>query len=197
MLIFEEKLPSRNRAAIINKIREVSSALGIEPNWLMAVINFESAGTFSPSIQNPYSDATGLIQFMPSTATSLGTTVTELKAMDFIQQLDYVKKYYWPYRTRIKGFVDLYLATFFPIAMGKPSNWVLRASGISAEKIAQQNPAFDEGGFVTVGKIKRVILSKIPAQYLSYVAKNNLGLIGLVLFVGIGYGIYHFKIKDR
>ncbi|HBC04295.1 MAG TPA: hypothetical protein DC015_08915, partial [Aequorivita sp.] len=72
MLIFQDKLPTSQRAEIINKLNSVAANLGIDVNWLMAVINFESAGTFSPSIQNKYSGATGLIQFMPSTAKSLG-----------------------------------------------------------------------------------------------------------------------------
>ena len=131
MLIFQDKLPTSQRAEIINKLNSVAANLGIDVNWLMAVINFESAGTFSPSIQNKYSGATGLIQFMPSTAKSLGTSVEALKYMDFLTQLNYVEKYYRPYRGKIKSFVDLYLATFFPVAMGKPDNFVIQTSKIS------------------------------------------------------------------
>ena len=190
MLIFENKLPSNNRGAIIAKINKVAKDLGISPNWLMAVINFETAGTFSPSIQNKFTNATGLIQFMPATARGLETTVTELKSMDFLQQLDYVQRYYRPYSSRIKGFIDLYLATFFPLAIGKPDNWVLQTNRISAKTIADQNPIFSDGNKVTVGKIKRVMLSRIPVQYAAQLVKDNIGTIGVVTLLALTFGAY-------
>lgn len=190
ILVFKEKLPTTNRDAIIQKINSVSASLGVDPNWLMAVMNFETAGTFSPSIQNKTTKATGLIQFMPTTAQGLGTTVEALKNMDFIRQMDFVEKYYRPLKSKIKGFVDLYLATFFPIAIGKPEDWVLQTGGISAAKIAEQNPVFDQGGFVTVGKIKQVILSRIPAQYLDHVVKQNIGLVGIATAFFLGWLLF-------
>lgn len=42
---------------------EESAALDIM--FLMATMAFETAETFSPSVRNPLSNATGLIQFMP------------------------------------------------------------------------------------------------------------------------------------
>lgn len=196
-LIFEDKLPKQDRTAIIAKVHKVAANLGIDPNWLMAVFNFESAGTFSPSIQNKYTKATGLIQFMPSTAIGLNTTIDELKKMDFSSQLDYVEKYYAPYKSKIKSFVDLYLATFFPIAIGKPDTWVLQARGIDPQKLASQNPIFDQGGFITVGKIKQVILSKVPVQYVAYVLKKNSGAIGTVLLALIIFGAYKLTKNKR
>ncbi|MEM6541798.1 MAG: hypothetical protein AAF634_11600 [Bacteroidota bacterium] len=156
----------------------------------MAVINFETAGSFSTSIQNPFSKATGLIQFMPDTARSLGTSIEALAQMDFSTQLDYVERYYRPYRSRINGFVDLYLATFFPLAIGKPDNWVLQTKTISAKKIADQNPVFNDGGKVTVGSIKKGLLSKIPAQYAVHVVGQNKEFIGLVVVVVLGIVFY-------
>ncbi len=183
MLIFKEKLPTSNRAAIVEKIRQVSDRLGIQPNWLMAVINFETAGTFSTSIQNPFSKATGLIQFMPATAISLGTTIEALRGMDFIAQLDYVERYYRPFKGRVQSFTDLYLATFFPLAIGKPDNWVLQTPSLSAKKIADQNPIFNDGGRVTVGSIKRALTTKIPAEYAVHLVKQNTGIIAIATVV--------------
>lgn len=54
-LIHENKVPSSYRNAFITKVKEVSSRLGINPNWLMQVMYFERAGSFSPSKVNPYS----------------------------------------------------------------------------------------------------------------------------------------------
>ncbi len=194
MLIFTEKLPVSNRGAIIEKINSISNYLGIDPNWLMAVMNFESG--LDPSIVNPISKATGLIQFMPTTAASLGTSTQQLKLMGFYNQLDYVKRYYTPYKGKIKGFVDLYLATFYPYAIGKPNSYVIgsQVSASHAATIAKQNPAFDplKTGKITISTIKKVILAKVPAQYLKYVAgQTSTQLVLLTLsFLGLGYFIY-------
>ena len=63
-------------------------------SYLLSCMAFETAGTFSPSVQNGKTKATGLIQFMPTTAKDLGTTIEALKAMDFMTQLDWVFKYF-------------------------------------------------------------------------------------------------------
>lgn len=166
-LIFENKVPVAYRTAFVQKVMAVSNNLGINPNWLMAIINWESAGTFSPAITNSIG-ATGLIQFMPKTAISLGTTTAQLKQMTAVQQLDYVYKYYAPYKSKIKGYVDMYLATLFPLALGKPLDFVLQSSTISAQAIASANPAFDlnHDSKITVGEISERMLYQIPKDWL-------------------------------
>jgi hypothetical protein len=67
---------------------------------------------------NKISGATGLIQFMPSTAKSLGTTTDVLLSMNNIQQLNYVLAYLRPYKGKMNNFVDVYLAVFYPAAIG-------------------------------------------------------------------------------
>jgi len=57
-------------------------------------MSFESGGTFSPSVKNPVSGATGLIQFIPNTARGLGTSTAELSRMSPVEQLDFVEKYF-------------------------------------------------------------------------------------------------------
>ena len=78
-LQYQDKVPLSYRDEFVKKVQSISSNLNIDPNWLMAIMFWESAGTFSPSVQNKTSGATGLIQFMPSTAVGLGTSTTELK----------------------------------------------------------------------------------------------------------------------
>ena len=78
-----------------DKIVEIAKDLGVNPNYLMAAMSFETGGTFSPAIRSfSGSGATGLIQFMGPTARSLGTTTTALAKMSPEEQLDYVKKYF-------------------------------------------------------------------------------------------------------
>jgi hypothetical protein len=137
---------------------------------------WESGSTFSPSIQNSIG-ATGLIQFIPSTAIGLGTTTTALKNMSAVDQLDYVEKYLKVYKGKINSYVDTYFAIFFPLAIGKPDDWVLQGTGISASLIARQNPAFDvnKDGKVQVWEVKKIMLQKLPREWV------NDGTIGLAI----------------
>jgi len=60
----------------------IADTLGLDPDDLMACMAWESAESFRADIKNAAgSGATGLIQFMPSTAKALGTTTTELAKM--------------------------------------------------------------------------------------------------------------------
>lgn len=105
-----------------DKVSELCQFLGIsDPTWLMACVSFETGGTFSPSIRNPLSGATGLIQFLPTTAKGLGTTTDQLAKMTQLDQLDWVEKYFQPYRNKIKNLEDCYMAIFYPAMLGKPN----------------------------------------------------------------------------
>ena len=152
-LLFEEKV-TRNRATFIAKVKSISAKLLIEPDWLMAVMYKESG--INEKAVNPNGGATGLIQFMPATAKSLGTTTAALRAMSNVEQLDYVYKYYKPYVTKLNSYPDLYLATFFPAALGKSDDCVLQTSSLSAKTIARANPAIDldKDDKITVGEFK-------------------------------------------
>jgi hypothetical protein len=101
-------------------------------SWLMACMAFETGRTFSPSIRNPASSATGLIQFMASTAQGLGTTTQALSKMSAVEQLSWVQRYFAPYASRIKSLDDMYLAILWPVAIGKPAEYVLWRKGMKA-----------------------------------------------------------------
>jgi hypothetical protein len=95
-------------------------------NMLMACMAWESGRTFSPSVKNAAgSGATGLIQFMPSTAKTLGTTVNALAKMSDIDQLNYVYKYFAGYKGRLKNLGDVYMAILWPGGVGKLDSYVL------------------------------------------------------------------------
>lgn len=94
----------------------------------MACMAFESGETFSPSIANAAgSGAVGLIQFMPGTAAALGTTTESLVAMDAVEQLEWVRRYFRPWRGRLKTLEDVYMAILWPRGVGKPDDYVLFA----------------------------------------------------------------------
>lgn len=161
-LLFEEKVSKEFTA----KVTDISKKLGINPNSLMLTMYIETAKTFNPAIQNKKSRATGLIQFMPATARNLGTTVDALKEMSALEQLDYVYKYLFPYKGRMKEFVDTYLAVFFPLAIGKPNDWVLETKSLPAKTIAEWNPLYD------LNKDKKIQKGEIAKKIMEYLPKG-------------------------
>lgn len=158
---FEEYV-KENRREFTEKVSNISNELRIEANWLMFVMWFESK--LNPQAVNHISSATGLIQFMPSTAMGLGTTTSALKAMNNVQQLDYVLAYLRPYRGRMKTWVDVYLAVFYPKAMGN-ANFV-----ITPDIVAKQNKIFDLNRDldITVKEIETALRKQIPDKYKKY-----------------------------
>ena len=104
----------------------VSERVGVpDPGWLANLINFESAGSFSPSVVNERSGATGLIQFIPTTAAGMGTSTSALASMSALQQMEWVQEYLLGHmESRApEGFTnptDLYMAVFYPVAIGNP-----------------------------------------------------------------------------
>ncbi len=108
------------------KAASIAAQLGIDVDWLMACIAFESGETFSPSIKNAAgSGAVGLIQFMPQTAALLGSSTEYLASKTAEQQLDDVVRYFRPWAGRLKTLPDVYMAILWPGAIGQPDYYVL------------------------------------------------------------------------
>lgn len=114
-------------AAFRDKVGAIAAVLGgITTSDLMACMAWESGASFSPSIRNAAgSGAVGLIQFMPQTAATLGTSTEALAEMSAEEQLDYVRRYFWAYRGKLKNLGDLYMAILWPAGIGRPDSWVL------------------------------------------------------------------------
>lgn len=130
----------------LDKVKEMAGRLNLPPEWILAVMSFESR--INPQAVNATSGATGLIQFMPSTAPGHGTTVEKLKQMSAIEQLPYVESYLRNYAPRVKTLTDLYLSVLYPRAIGEGSDGVVFQSGSSAYS---QNSGLDrdKNGIVT------------------------------------------------
>jgi hypothetical protein len=137
---------------------------------------FESAETFSPKIKNAAgSGAVGLIQFMPRTARGLGTTADELAGMTAVDQLDYVEKYFQPYKGKLKMLSDVYMAILLPSAVGKPENHILFNKG----KAYRQNSGLDsnQDGEIT----KAEAASKVYDKYIKGLKVDYIrGYIGVI-----------------
>jgi hypothetical protein len=133
----------------------------------MACMAFETGRTFSPSVKNPQSSATGLIQFIRSTAEHLGTSVEALAEMSAVDQLDYVKKYFEPYASQIDSLEDMYMAILWPRAVGENASFVLWKKGTRAYHVNRGLDA-DKDGEVTqeeaTAKVKRQLNAGLEPQ---------------------------------
>jgi peptidoglycan hydrolase-like protein with peptidoglycan-binding domain len=155
-----------------SKLDKVAKALGIESDILRRIIKFETAGTFSPTSQDPSGVSIGLIGFTRPTARALGTSREELAKMTAVQQLDYVYKFYKMNGLRPGSDIGtMYMLTFMPAYAYSPENTVLGQknggtlgnTGLSLHKIWLQNPAFAKSkgkDFFTVGDVKNMINSR-------------------------------------
>ena len=130
--IYEARVPSqlKNDVEFQNAVTGTAQRLGISESALYAVMDFETGGSFNPGIKNAAgSGATGLIQFMPSTAEGLGTTTDALSRMSRAEQMQYVERYL---SNKVKpgmGAADVYMSVLFPAAVGKPDDFVLFGNG--------------------------------------------------------------------
>lgn len=152
------------------KVIQIGNNLGIDPSFLMSAMAFESGQTFSPSVKNAASGATGLIQFMPSIAISLGTTTAELAAMTAEDQLDFVAQYFAPHQNKLSTIEDVYMTILWPAAIGKPNSFVL----FSAPSVAYKENAgldADKDGNVT----KEEAAARVRAMLAKGTEPGNIG----------------------
>lgn len=119
----------------------IADTLAFDPDDLMTCMAWESGRSFRADIRNMAgSGATGLIQFMPKTAVSLGTTTTKLAQMTPEDQLSFVYKYLRPWGGKVKNLGDLYMTILWPKAVGKPDDYALFTAGIAY----RQNAGLDK-----------------------------------------------------
>lgn len=136
-------------------------------DWLMGCMAWESGETFSPSIKNMAgSGATGLIQFMPSTAVSLGTTVDKLASMTAEAQLEYVYAYFKPFAGRLNNLGDVYMAILWPAGVGKPDDYVLWSKE-ARPTTYRQNAGLDvnKDGVITRAECIAKVQAKLDKGY--------------------------------
>jgi hypothetical protein len=161
----------------ILKVVEVSAKLEINPNWLLAVIYFETAKSFSPSKTNTIGSV-GLIQFTKDKAGVAYKTIngkqynlSDIGKMDFTQQMDLVHEYFKEVRRTsgksLKSFIDVYLAVFFPLALNQSPSFILQTKSLTSSLIAKQNPIFDRN------KDGQITKSEIENFFKDYFIKNG------------------------
>ena len=190
--------------AFRQKLLEICARLGLNPDYLVSVMSFESGHSFSPSKRNPLSNATGLIQFMPATARSYGTTVDALAALTAEQQLDYVERFFQPHTGKLRSISDHYLAVFMPALIGRDPSYQVACS---PSKLYTQNAGFDRAktGCYTVGDIVSPVSSiynsaqsqpRLPVGS-ALSASNWMKYVALGAVVGLTFGVGLKLLRSR
>jgi len=129
------------------KLKEISDAIHVDENSILKLMKHESG--LDPTIKNSIG-CVGLIQFCPNggapkTINGKQYTLDELR-YDLGAQMDAIKEFWSKgYNNgKIKSPADLYIYNFFPVAAGKPNDFVLQSSGLSARTVAKANPVFNK-----------------------------------------------------
>jgi hypothetical protein len=153
----------------INKVKDVSGNIGCNYIDLLCCMQFESR--MNPAQRNlGGSSATGLIQFMASTAKSLGTTTDYLAGLTRVQQMEWVEKYFK--NTKLPKvpnptLSDVYMGILAPAYCGQPDSTPVYSSP-SANYYG--NSGLDTNGDGTITKAEAT--AKGPAAQRAYVMQQ-------------------------
>lgn len=145
-------------SSIMEKVIKVANNIGTNPCYLITLIKHES--NFHSTAINKNTKAVGLIQFMPATLRWLGYNYNDVLNMTIIEQLDIVEKYFIRFK-HLNNPYSLYLACFYPYAIGQQNNkgyiFGSERSMTYAYKIARVNKGFDlnKDGLITMNEYKR------------------------------------------
>ena len=151
--------------AFLAKVTQVARSLTFQPIDLIARMLSETAYTMDPSIKNPRSSATGLIQFISSTAASLGTTTGQLAQLSRVQQMDYVYRYFhdlwhWPDpKIPSPSIGHVYSTIFIPArAHTLDVNTILVSKTFEPWNYTPNAPYFDPSGlgYITIGMMSNI-----------------------------------------
>jgi hypothetical protein len=137
-----------------------SAGAQISADDLYRIIEFETGGSWSPSVKAATSSATGLIQFLEGTAQGLGTSTEALAQMTRAEQMEYVQRYLQPYADRIQNFGDLYMAIHWPRGVGQDDDYVMYRQGSEAYT-ANRGLDSNGDGTVTRGETLAVVERRV------------------------------------
>ena len=143
------------------ELQRVAARLETHPAWLLNVMACESS--FIASARNPLrgQTASGLLQFIKKTATSLGTTTTAIRRMNPVDQLRLVEKYFMPFKGRLNSLADVYLTVFRGFSVeGGPETVVAPLNNSSKERQAYSlNRGLDLDGDRRITKVELALIA--------------------------------------
>lgn len=154
------------------KVYWIAAQLGTHPNYLMTVMAFETKVSFRADILNEAgSGAVGLLQFLRSTARTLGTSTAALAGMTPEQQLSYVYRYLSPYAGRVSSLEELYTAVYKPAALGLPLSAVLQFAPTEAY-ILNRGLDANRDGRITKAELAAAVVSLYRREAVRYQRKG-------------------------
>ena len=138
-----------NNPTFKTKLKEISSAIGIDENSIIKLMQHESG--LNSSVKNSIG-CVGLIQFCPDGKNGTTKTISGKKySLEDIRtnldtQMNAIKEFWMAGHKsgKIKTPTDLYIFNFWPVAAGKPNDYVLQTNGMSAQTVAKANPVFNK-----------------------------------------------------
>lgn len=142
------------------RLKEVAAWLGVDPTDLAAIIAFESG--FNPQARNQTSQATGLIQWLPSTARSLySLTVAQIASLSAVEQLDLVAKYFAGVRGRNLDAHQLYMLVWNGSPASPDTVLGIADAGGHSGAVYTQNKGLDlnHDGKITAGEASAIVRS--------------------------------------
>lgn len=144
----------------LKAVEAMSARLQIDPNKIMNVMAFESR--LNPAAKNPKGSATGLIQFLDSTAEALGTTVAKLKSMSAVEQLVYVEKYFAQFKNLADTQEALYTAVLAGRPVGDSEALLFKEGGKRTGRAYTANRGLDadKSGTITAGEATKKVLEQ-------------------------------------
>lgn len=159
------------------KLLEVIKNLGWKPYQivdLMSCMAWESGETFSPKTKNPKSSATGMIQIMEANAQEMGTTTAALAKMTVVEYLEYVQKYFWRYRSRVKSQSDMYMSILWPAAIGRDESAAIWSNVTSQRQyLANKGIDMNSDGIITVEEAMHKIRNKCVKGFIPLLSRPS------------------------
>jgi hypothetical protein len=183
--VFFQTKPWTSDQPFLDKVIEICKKLTFDPLDLIAAMYLETGGTMDPAIKNPLGSATGLIQFIESTAGGLGTTTAKLAQMTRVEQLDYVELYFkkagWPSKSvPVPSLSNVYLTIFLPKYKTASDDTVIASANDPDPKVRRyysDNGGFDQSpkkGYFTAKMVSDVAYQR-KASAIQTLANNGIG----------------------
>lgn len=180
--LIEQKISSEYRTQAVDAIKNLASLLRTNYLWLLLVMFKESR--LNPLAVNPITKARGLIQFMPSTLKEIESKMGRSMPNNFLGQLPFVHEYFKRFTGKLNSYYDVYFAVFYPVAIGKPDDFIL---GISrgdayAKLLTRQNKPLDidKNGYVTVSEAKKWFKIGVT-DYMKAIITNPHYILGFII----------------
>ena len=151
---------------------KLANSYGIDPSWAEKVMMKESGG--DPSARNKRGTATGLGQIIESTARSeFGIGVDDIANMKPLDQAKLSFRLWDKNKSKINSAGDLYLANFYPRALGKEDDFVLGDTAKNQLKIRNSNSGMDlnNDGRITKNEVGMFFRDPVKPLDPNYVPK--------------------------